>query len=169
MKNLEIKIRTNLEEIEKKLTFAKYIKDLHQVDTYFLVGERRLKLREETDGTEVIYYVRPNIKTSRESSYIRLLVPFFLRKVVPRLLEIIFGKKTEVVKEREFFLYKNTRIHLDRVKNIGEFVELETVFNKNISTESLIAEHDQVKTYLGLQGGKGIPSSYSDMVLQHSI
>jgi adenylate cyclase class IV len=70
-----------------------------------------------------------------------------------------------VNKKRDFFLYKNTRIHLDKVDNLGEFIELETVFTKNIMENDMRKEHFFVIDFLGLNNLKTIQKSYSDFML----
>ena len=74
-------------------------------------------------------------------------------------IEIIVNKK------RDLFIYKNTRIHLDDVKNLGTYVELETVFNTNQIEEELITEHNFVIKSLGLDTLEKIPNSYSDLLI----
>jgi adenylate cyclase class IV len=63
------------------------------------------------------------------------------------------------------FLYKHTRIHLDKVKGLGEFIELETVFNTNLADKIFIEEHNQVKNLLGLEMFPTVSGSYSDLLL----
>ncbi len=63
------------------------------------------------------------------------------------------------------FIYKNTRIHFDDVKNIGTYIELETVFNTKQNEDDLAAEHNFVIKTLGLDTLEKIPNSYSDVML----
>ena len=62
-------------------------------------------------------------------------------------------------------MFKNTRIHLDRVADLGEFVELETVFQGQTETEA-ITEHQHVKKTLRLGSADPVAGSYSDLVMQ---
>ena len=78
-------------------------------------------------------------------------------------IEIIVNKK------RDLFIYKNTRIHLDDVKNLGTYVELETVFNTNQIEEELITEHNFVIKSLGLDTLEKIPNSYSDLMIKKNL
>lgn len=165
MKNLEIKVKvSSLESIKESLSFATFSGNLHQKDTYYLVGERRLKLREQKNLKEIIYYTRQNKKNTRESKYFRLTVPQLLLSSVKNFLSFLFKEKTVVEKERNLYLYKHTRIHLDDVKRLGSFVELETVFSGRNSTDSLLKEHEEVKNKLKLESFQSIPGSYSDLL-----
>ena len=58
-------------------------------------------------------------------------------------------------------MYNNTRIHLDTVADLGEFVELETVFQGQTEPEAA-KEHQHVKTTLDLNAAEPIAVSYSD-------
>lgn len=172
MINLEIKVSTkNLESVKDKAIKidAKNIATLSQIDTYFLVGNKRLKLREEKDTNYLVYYVRSNKKDSKLSTYHIITVPKKLVLSVKKLLLFIFGVKVIVNKKRELFIYKNTRIHFDDVKNLGTYVELETVFNTNQKEDELVAEHDFVITSLDLNMLEKIPNSYSDMMINKKI
>ena len=168
MINLEIKVAAqNLKEVKDKAIKidAKNIATLSQIDTYFLVGKKRLKLREEKDTNYLVCYVRINKKDSKLSTYHIITVPKKLVPFVKKLLLFIFGVKVIVNKKRELFIYKNTRIHFDDVKNLGTYVELETVFNNDQKDDELTAEHDFVITSLGLDKLEKIPNSYSDLMI----
>lgn len=168
MINLEIKVAApNLEEIKEKVIKidAKNITILSQIDTYFLVGTKRLKLREEKDRNYLVYYVRSNKENSKLSKYKIITIPKNLVWWVKKLLSFIFGIKIIVYKKRELFVYKNTRIHFDDVKNLGTYVELETVFNANQNENDLVTEHNFVITALGLDILEKIPNSYSDIMI----
>lgn len=168
MINLEIKvIAPNLEEIKDRAVKieAKNIASLSQVDTYFLVGEKRLKLREEKDTNYIVYYIRNNKENSKLSKYNIVNIPKNLVWYVKKLLSFTFGIKVIINKKRELFVYKNTRIHFDYVENLGSYIELETVFNTNQKERDLIVEHDFVVKSLGLDTLEKIPNSYSDLII----
>lgn len=168
MKNLEIKVRTfNIEEIKKKVLEinADDFGLLHQVDTYFIVGEKRLKLREQKDKSYLVYYVRPNTLDSKFCKYTIINIPMYFTKITKQILSLIFGIKIIVNKTRNLFIYKNTRIHLDEVKDLGLYAELETVIKNNDDTEELTKEHNFVIQTLGLDKLESIKKSYSDLLL----
>ncbi len=149
---------------------------VHQVDTYFYVPsekhvtilevcEPRLKLREAKGWSEgwLIYYERPNQDGSRYSQY--QLCEIADPESLKGLLTTALGVKTIVKKQREVWMFNYTRIHLDTVVDLGEFVELETVFRGQTEAEA-IHEHQHVKAVLHLDTEEPIAVSYSDLVLQ---
>ncbi len=164
-KNLEFKVRyDSIDNLLPKLQELKAIHKevIHQVDTYFNNPKGRLKLRETeaSDDGWLIYYERPNNKESRYSIYelCRIPEPTQLKE----LLSVSLGIKTIVKKDRSFWLYNNTRIHLDTVEGLGEFVELETVFQGQSDLEAT-QEHQHVKTMLELNLADPIAVSYSEL------
>jgi len=99
---------------------------LRQIDTYFHCPNGRLKLR-ESDGhvAELIAYDRPDRFESGLSDYQRLPVDRIedLKTVLIRAL----GLRGVVKKKRWLYHYGQTRIHVDRVDDLGNFMELEAV------------------------------------------
>jgi predicted adenylyl cyclase CyaB len=80
-------------------------------------------------------------------------------KYLKRFLDVL----TIVNKKRELYLYKNTRIHLDYVKGLGCFLELETrVINGLKDAEKRFAF---MMDLLKLRDKKEIRASYKDLLL----
>ena len=180
-KNLEFKARFEpLEALYVPLTSglkATHHETVHQIDTYFHVApvksafgssacEPRLKLRETDGGSEgwLIYYERPNQDRSRYSRYklCEIADPGALKS----LLTVAFGVKTVVKKQREIWMFKHTRIHLDTVADLGQFIELETVFQGQTEAEA-VNEHHHVKAILHLDTADPVAVSYSDLVMEN--
>ena len=164
--NLEFKAKCqSIESLYPKLTDLNAVHryTVHQVDTYFQSPTGRLKLREVDDTTEgwLIYYERPNHHGSRYSQY--QLCEIADPRSLKSLLTAALGIKTIVRKQREIWMFKNTRIHLDTVADLGQFIELETVFQGQTETEA-IDEHQHVKRILHLDAADPIAVSYSDLV-----
>ena len=127
--NLEFKAKCqSLEDFYPRLAelTAKHRETVHQIDTYFYVSgiestsiteacKPRLKLRETEAAEEgwLIYYERPNQHGSRYSQYhlSNIIDPSPLKT----LLTAALGIETIVEKQREIWMFKNTRIHLDTV------------------------------------------------------
>ena len=179
--NLEFKAKCqSFEDLYPRLAelTAKHREIVHQIDTYFslLRGKDaltpedckpRLKLR-ETEATEegwLIYYERPNQHGSRYSQY--HLSQINDPSTLKTLLTAALGVETIVQKQREIWMFKNTRIHLDTVDGLGQYIELETVFKGQTQPEA-IAEHQHVKNILHLDTAEPVACSYSDLVMQKS-
>lgn len=166
MKNLEIKVQVNsFENLLQRVSFAEKVDTLFQKDTYLLLGKNRLKIREQKTTSEVIFYMRANKKDSKESHYFRFQIPKMVESFFKKMLYVSFTIKTVVIKKRILYIYKNTRIHVDEVENLGSFLELETVINANLPDKIFTDEHEDVKNRLELCTYTMIPSSYSDLLL----
>ncbi len=179
--NLEFKARCqSLDSFYPRLADlnATHRETVHQIDTYFHVTgakdsptpeacEPRLKLREIDEATEawLIYYERPNRDESRYSQY--QLCEISDPGTLKNLLTAALGVKTIVKKQRELWMFNNTRIHLDTVADLGQFVELETVFQGQTEAEA-INEHQHVKATFHLHTTDPVAVSYSDLVMQRS-
>jgi len=167
MKNIELKIKVdNFKEIEESLKKigTKYNCELIQKDTYFKTRKNRLKLREiNNTDYELIYYKRDNIAVKKMSDYQLILLSKDQYKQTKKKLTNSPGVKIIVSKRRALWLYKNTRIHLDKVNRLGDFLELETVLS-NISREQGEREYFELIDILGLNKFQKIKQSYCDLL-----
>jgi adenylate cyclase class IV len=80
------------------------------------------------------------------------------------VLSAALGVRSRVAKERHLLLYRHTRIHLDSVDGLGEFVELETVLN-GLSEKEGRAESEEVRRALGLRDEDLLGGSYGDSLI----
>jgi len=138
MKNIEIKYRLSqfaeIYQFLKTLPEVQLIKTIRQTDIYYHSSTGRLKLRiPAAEPAELIYYEREDLSTSRESNY--YLFPVTNPEQLHELLKQALGNTITVEKERTLFLYRNVRIHLDRVSRLGEFLEFESVIDENTPPE----------------------------------
>ena len=171
MKNLEIKLKIdNFKVIRLALRRMKAVPrgTIRQTDTYFQVRHGRLKLRCINNAQyEFIYYERSNKGRSKLSTYERYALNKKQANVIHSVLGKSLGIKTVVVKKRELWIYKNTRIHLDTVGRLGSFIELETVM-RHQTFPSAITEHKKVFTLLNLSTLPKIKYSYNDLLMRKS-
>jgi predicted adenylyl cyclase CyaB len=138
---------------------------LLQEDTYFDVPRGRLKLRRERGAlAHLIAYERPNDSGQKESRYRIVEVEDDLE--LEAALASALGIKTVVRKARQLFLFKGVRIHLDRVDDLGSFIEFEGVATPEdpdlARFEALLAD---LRHRLGIQDADLIGGSYCDLVL----
>jgi homotetrameric cytidine deaminase len=138
---------------------------LTQRDTYFERARGRLKLREQDGGREagarLIAYTRRDDEAARTSAYrlAEVADPAALREA----LDAALGTLGVVEKRRRLLLFENVRIHLDEVRDLGSFVELEGVAAPD---SDLSREHDLVaRLREELALGEPVAGSYSDLLL----
>jgi len=165
--NIEIKARCNNHEGIRKILQtgnARFNGTDRQVDTYFNVNSGRLKLREGNIENALIHYLRDDNEEPKESDV--LLYQNNKDGLLKELLTRALGVLVEVDKTREIYFIDNVKFHLDVVKELGEFVEIEAIGGNPDDKHSLM---EQCKFYLNLFGISKedlIPYSYSDMLIK---
>ena len=165
LKNLEFKANCeSLDVLRERLANlqAEHHRTMKQLDTYFNVPQGRLKLREiNTDEAQLIYYERSDLAESRYSNYqvCSISEPMAFNQIAT----MAWGVKGVVEKQRELWMFGDTRIHLDEVRNLGQFVELETVIREQTEEEAQ-AEHQLVKDALGIKEEDLVSVSYNDLI-----
>ncbi len=162
--NLELKIRIeNPSSIKEKVHALKadYKGELNQVDVYYRYKKGLLKLRIENGSQTLIKYNRNEKSGSRWSDYNLISLE---KNDAREYLNDILETETVVEKKRQLYLFDNTRIHLDEVKGLGTFLELETlVINGKDDAESRFSYIIQV---LELNTKNEIRKSYRDLMLE---
>jgi predicted adenylyl cyclase CyaB len=164
--NIEVKCRLrDRAAIEDRLESlgAVWTWTRRQRDTFFTVPRGWLKLREVEGATaELISYVRPTDDAGpRASEYDVLSVPD--PDLVQRLLGRVLAPDAVVVKVRTLWLLEHTRIHLDRVDGLGDWLELETVVDGITPAEGEAESRRMVET-LGLDEGDFVAVPYRDLL-----
>ena len=123
--------------------------EILQDDTFFRCDNGRLKLRafSATSG-ELIFYRRPDQQGPKESFYLRS--PTREPDTLRESLTLAYGEAGRVRKHRTLFLAGRTRIHLDRVEGLGDFLELEVVLRENEASDAGVREAHELMAALGL-------------------
>ncbi|RLD21801.1 MAG: adenylate cyclase [Bacteroidetes bacterium] len=165
---IEIKARcTNPDSIREKLQSldAKAIGTDHQVDTYFTVPEGRLKLRRGNIENTLIQYRRSN-ESGPKLSKVNIYKPNdadALHVTLSAALPVL----VEVDKQREIYFIDNVKFHIDQVKTLGSFIEIEAIDESGgIGITRL---NEQCEHYLQLfevEADDLMTHSYSDMLLE---
>ena len=161
--NLELKIKVNSHNqivSTLKKNGAEFKGILKQKDVYYKTKSGLLKLRIEGKSFTLIKYLRDE-KGKRWSNYELL----DLRGKNPeKYLESFLNIEAVVEKKRKLYLYDNTRVHLDEVKGLGKFLELETLLvdGKSDATHRF----DFVKQMLGIENHEQIRKSYRNLILK---
>lgn len=166
MRNLEFKAR--LDDPKSVLSKARSLGadlwgDLRQVDTYFDVPDGRLKLR-ETAGFpgELIYYQRDEAGALRQSDYQTAPAPN--PAAVIAMLGAALGVRAVVRKKRTLLLLDTTRVHLDNVEQLGQFLEIEVpVKDDEGAAAGTLA---MLMREMGFSWDDCIRASYLDLLLE---
>ena len=119
-----------------------------------------MKLREE-EGAEahLIAYERSDRPGQRESRY--RLVPVEKADELKAALASTLGIEVVVAKERRLFIWKDVRIHLDRVEGLGHFIEFEAITGSG--TCSAETRVETLRQAFGIEDANLIGGSYCDL------
>jgi adenylate cyclase class 2 len=166
--NVEIKARCHNHASIRQILSAQnavYKGTDHQVDTYFVVPNGRLKLREGNIENYLIHYQRSNQEGPKESH-----VTLFQSPADPALKEVLTKALTTLAivdKQREIYFVDNVKFHLDTVHNLGTFVEIEAIdIDGTLGKEKLQEQCSHYLKLFAIKENDLIAESYSDMVLK---
>jgi predicted adenylyl cyclase CyaB len=169
-RNIEVKAR--ISSVQELLPRAMRVagtgaERIEQDDTFFRVPHGRLKLRQFADGSaELIHYHRPDSAAAKASDYVRTAVPdaAALREALSRGCGVLGRvRKTRLlvlVNQAGF----HTRIHLDQVHDLGDFMELEVVLADGQSDAQGAAHAELVMQQLGLHDAPREAGAYLDLL-----
>ncbi len=167
-RNIEIKAR--LESVSALLPRVAAMAtggpvDIDQDDTFFDCGNGRLKLRAfSADSGELIFYRRVDQQGPKESFY--LISPTSAPGDLRRLLALAYGEAGRVRKSRTVFLVGRTRVHLDRVRGLGDFLELEVVLRDDEDAAAGINEARALMDLLGVHPAQLVEGAYVDLIAE---
>ncbi|MCX6158892.1 MAG: class IV adenylate cyclase [Ignavibacteriota bacterium] len=132
-----------------------------QEDIYYRTNKGRLKLRIINGNTgNLIHYFRSNESSKRVSNY--TISETNTPKELNATLSSLFGIFIVVKKVREITIIDNVRIHIDKVAGLGNYLEIEIIFN---SIKDARKRMDVLIDALELGSKKFINVSYSDLLL----
>jgi predicted adenylyl cyclase CyaB len=169
MKHLNIEIKAKCEDLDHVRAMletqqASYIGLDHQIDTYFHVNDGRLKLREGNIERALIHYRRKN-HAGPKKSFVNLY-KISSDTVLKEILIDSLGILVIVDKQREIYFIDNVKFHVDTVKDLGTFVEIEAIDEDGTIGEEKLTQ--QCRTFMDLfriQQEDLVNSSYSDLLL----
>ena len=164
-RNSEIKAR--IDSVEALLPAVAALADrgpveIDQEDVFFACPSGRLKLRlSSADEAELIFYLRADQPGPKESFYhiARTSTPATLHRILAQVLT----ETGRVRKHRIVFFCGATRIHLDRVEGLGDFLELEVVLTDEQSIGQGAAIAQELMERLGIEPGRLIDGAYIDL------
>lgn len=138
-----------------------------QKDTYFRVRHGRLKLREGNIENHLIHYFRPDQSGPKKSEV--LLYKSTPGSTLKSLLTAADGMLTVVDKEREIYFIENVKFHIDTVRDLGSFAEIEAIDRDgSIPEAELLRQCEYYLDLFGIEEQDLVKNSYSDMLLMKS-
>ncbi len=164
--NIEIKARVrDLAELRSR---AEALSDtpvqiIPQEDTFFHVPKGRLKLRElRPDFAQLVYYERPDQDGPKSSNYYIYETgnPAGLKTA----LSLALGERGIVRKTRYLYMAGQTRIHLDDVEGLGQFMELEVVLREGQSEAEGQSIAEDLMRRLGIREEDLLEGAYMDLL-----
>ena len=166
--NVEIKARLSDINIQRNIALQLSESEpvlIQQEDVFFKTNKGRLKLRffNERSG-ELISYDRTDKRGPKTSEYYIFKTdnPLELNAV----LEHNMGILQKVKKRRELFIAGRTRIHIDQVDLLGDFLELEVVLNEGDSFEDGEKIANELMAKLQIPSNSLIDKAYVDLLIE---
>jgi predicted adenylyl cyclase CyaB len=142
--------------------------EIAQDDTFFRCESGRLKLRTFSNGTgELIYYRRANQQGPKESFYLRS--PTSAPDSLLESLSLAYGQVGRVKKQRLLFLVGRTRVHLDRVERLGNFLELEVVLADDEPVSAGVSEARELMVNFDVKPHQLIDDAYVDLLARLGV
>lgn len=139
------------------------VRQLRQEDVFLRAQHGRLKLRVFDERTgELIYYDRPDLPGPKSSHY--EIAPTSEPRRLQETLARALGTLGTVRKERTLVLIGQTRVHLDRVEGLGDFLELEVVLKEGQPASEGQAIARRLMTQLGIPEGDLVEGAYIDLL-----
>ena len=166
--SVNIEVKAKLNDIESTRQTVEKISDqpvkvIIQQDTFFTTSVGRLKLREFADGTgELIYYLREDKPDPTGSTY--QITPTNDPAGLREVLRDALGIRGEVSKTRQLYMKGRTRIHLDTVSGLGEYLELEVVLSEGEDHSVGVEEADEILNLLSIREEQYVHSAYIDLL-----
>jgi len=134
-----------------------------QRDTFFNTTRGRLKLRAFTDGSgQLIYYERPDVRGPKTSTF--SIAPTPDADAMCLVLSEAFGVRAVVSKVRSLFLVGQTRVHIDRVEGLGDFLELEVVLDDDQSESDGAMIAAELMRNLDVDDSQLVHGAYVDLI-----
>lgn len=163
--NIEIKVW--VPDLEKLKSLAEALSDtpvesLPQEDTFFNIAHGRLKLRETGGRGQLIYYRREDTAGPKRSDY--SIFPTADPESLKNLLAAALSVRGVVRKQRWLYRVGNTRIHLDEVEGLGNFLELEVVLAPGQSADEGLVTAEMLMAQLGVDPADLVEGAYIDLL-----
>jgi len=136
-----------------------------QIDTYFHTPSGRLKLRQGDIENYLIHYERADEAGPKESAVSLHVVDPVESSGLRDLLAKALGVIVVIDKERHILWIDNVKFHVDRVKTLGSFVEIEAMdLAGDLGKERLLEQCERYVDLLEISALDVESGSYSDLM-----
>lgn len=165
---VNVEIKAHVDDLEALRERAERLSDrlvevIRQEDVFFVVPAGRLKLRVlAPDVGQLIYYEREDRAGPKVSKY--QVYPTVRPQALQVLLTKALGVRGVVRKERSLYWAGHTRIHLDRVEGLGEFVELEVMLEEGQTAADGETRARELMAALGVRADQLEEGAYIDLL-----
>jgi predicted adenylyl cyclase CyaB len=174
VRNIEIKSRiADLKQLLDKVSHLPHVQPkgtLHQVDIFYQSKNGRLKSRRTiqngVEKSQLIFYDRKTSNGTMVSDIKIVDVPNFdqLNNVLTASGSVLGS----IHKTRILFMLGRTRIHIDEVRDLGAFMELEVVMRLGEDQQVGRDEAKQIMNLLGIEPHQLLTDAYIDMLRHKS-
>lgn len=165
--NVELKARCADPDAVRSVCQAKGAESLgesQQTDTFLQTNKGRLKIRQDSvKGGSLIFYQRPASPLPKQCDYFMRPLSGEQRSL-GAFLEQALGALGKVQKKRTVFLAEAVRINLDRVDDLGDFVEIEVDADLAGGQQQAQALAESWMKELGVAWSDLVPWSYVELL-----
>ena len=173
--DIEIEVKFPLKNVEQVVSFLdksaeKKVEKAVQIDTYFTPVHKNflepdypfqwLRVRESIKGI-VLNYKHFYPENKRDADYCDEFEAIVNSPIIKKILERLdFKKLVEVRKERSSWMYKDVEISVDKIEELGTFIEMEitTHFdNPKVAKEYLYRLTKEIGADVGEEDCRGYP------------
>ncbi|KAL4711367.1 hypothetical protein ACJJTC_019208 [Scirpophaga incertulas] len=171
MRNVEIKAKVS--DVKKLCELAENLSKgpptlINQDDTFYKVNEGRLKMRRYSDSSAtLVRYNRDNENGPKLCDYDLLQFSEIENEkanLLDKMLINCLGIRGRVIKERKLYMVGQTRIHIDHVQGLGDFMELEVVLCPDQTLEEGQSIAKNLQLQLGVRNEDLIHCAYVDLL-----
>ncbi|MFQ5822079.1 MAG: class IV adenylate cyclase [Candidatus Heimdallarchaeota archaeon] len=176
MIEIEVKVRVREPERIKNcldLLGYEFLKKEHQEDTYFKSSFRSfketreiLRVRKQIPGSDVVTFKRPKLRSeikAREEIEVNIDNS---SEVIKLLTALGYEPWITVEKEREIYRFDKFTISLDKVKDLGHFMEIEAKIEETQSKLEVEQEIFNLLNRIGISKNLIAGRSYFELILE---
>uniref|UniRef100_A0AC34FQG6 CYTH domain-containing protein n=1 Tax=Panagrolaimus sp. ES5 TaxID=591445 RepID=A0AC34FQG6_9BILA len=156
----------------QRFCFGQTPQILKQFVSYFVSHNGRISLREflepESTHADLLFYEIPEVNDESEGPKVSTFVTTEILDVknLKETLQLSMGVRGSLKKTRYLFIHEQIRIHLDRVEDLGDFIEIEVRLDETQETLDGYRTAEYFMTQLGIPKEDFIEGAYIDKLIE---